>query len=72
MKESAVPDQTPNPAARQRFGIVLTVGLLLAAAGVSVRLDVVPGVVHGFLQMSSRLAPARQAIETLARESRER
>lgn len=42
----------------------------LAAAGVSVRLDVVPGVVHGFLQMSSRLAPARQAIEIIARESR--
>ena len=42
----------------------------LAAAGVPVRLDVVPGVVHGFLQMSSRLTPARQAIETIARESR--
>ena len=30
----------------------------LAVAGVSVRLDVVPGVVHGFLQMTSRLTPA--------------
>jgi acetyl esterase len=47
-----------------------TLAARLAAAGVSVRLDVVPGVVHGFLQMSSRLAPARQAIETIARESR--
>jgi acetyl esterase/lipase len=44
----------------------------LAAAGVSVRLDVVPGVIHGFLQMSSRLSPARQAIETIARETRGR
>ncbi len=42
----------------------------LAAAGVSVRLDVVPGVVHGFLQMSSRLAPARRAIEAIACEVR--
>lgn len=42
----------------------------LSAGGVSLRLDVVPGVVHGFLQMSSRLGPARQAIETLGRESR--
>ena len=40
----------------------------LAAAGVPVRLDVVPGVVHGFLQMSSRLGPAREAIATLAAE----
>jgi hypothetical protein len=35
LKETAVPDSTPNPAARQRFGIVFTVALLLAAAGVS-------------------------------------
>ena len=47
-----------------------TLAARLAAAGVSVRLDVIAGVVHGFLLMSSRLAPARQAIETLARESR--
>lgn len=47
-----------------------TLAARLAAAGVSVRLDVVPGVVHGFLQMSSRLAPARQAIEKIGRESR--
>jgi acetyl esterase len=40
----------------------------LAAAGVPVRLDVVPGVVHGFLQMSSRLGPAREAIATLTAE----
>jgi acetyl esterase len=40
----------------------------LATADVPVRLDVVPGVVHGFLQMSSRLAPARDAIATLAAE----
>jgi acetyl esterase len=40
----------------------------LADADVPVRLDVVPGVVHGFLQMSSRLGPARDAIATLADE----
>lgn len=40
----------------------------LAAAGVPFRLDVVPGVVHGFLQMSSRLDPARDAIAMLAAE----
>jgi acetyl esterase len=40
----------------------------LAAAGVATRLDIVPGVVHGFLQMSARLAPARQAITTIASE----
>jgi acetyl esterase len=40
----------------------------LAAAGVATRLDIVPGVVHGFLQMSSRLAPAQQAITTISGE----
>lgn len=40
----------------------------LAAQGVSFRLDVVPGVVHGFLQMSARLAPARMAIALIAAE----
>ena len=38
----------------------------LAAAGVRYRLDVFPGVVHGFLQMSRDLAPARKALETAA------
>jgi acetyl esterase len=42
----------------------------LAAAGVPLRLDVIPGVVHGFLQMSSRLAPARAAIALIAAEIR--
>ena len=32
------------------------------------RLDIVPGVVHGFLQMSSRLSPALQATATIAAE----
>jgi acetyl esterase len=40
----------------------------LAAAGVPFRLDILPGVVHGFLQMSSRLGPARDAISMLAAE----
>ena len=44
----------------------------LADADVPVRLDVVPGVVHGFLQMSSRLGPARQAIAMLAAEIRKK
>ena len=42
----------------------------LASAGVPFRLDVMPGVVHGFLLMSSRLGPARDAIALLAREIR--
>jgi acetyl esterase len=42
----------------------------LAAAGVPLRLDVIPGVVHGFLQMSSRLAPARDSIALIAAEIR--
>jgi acetyl esterase len=42
----------------------------LAAYGVPARLDVVPGVVHGFLQMSSRLTPALQAITTIAADLR--
>jgi acetyl esterase len=44
----------------------------LAAADVPVRLDVVPGVVHGFLQMSSRLGPARDAIAMLGAEIRKK
>ncbi len=40
----------------------------LVEAGVPVRLDVVPGVVHGFLQMTARLAPAMAATETIAAE----
>jgi acetyl esterase len=42
----------------------------LAQAGVPYRLDNVPGVTHGFLQMSSRLAPARDAIASIAAEIR--
>jgi acetyl esterase len=42
----------------------------LAAFGVPARLDVVPGVVHGFLQMSSQLSPAMQATKTIAAELR--
>lgn len=42
----------------------------LAAAGVPYRLDSIPGVTHGFLQMSSRLAPARDAIAMIAAEIR--
>lgn len=38
----------------------------LAAVGVPVRLDVVPGVVHGFLQMTTRLPPAMTATRTIA------
>lgn len=34
----------------------------LAAAGISFRLDVVPGVVHGFLRMARDLPAARQAL----------
>jgi acetyl esterase len=42
----------------------------LVAHGVPTRLDIVPGVVHGFLQMSSRLPPAMQATRTIAAELR--
>lgn len=42
----------------------------LAAAGVPYRLDCVPGVTHGFLQMSSRLAPARDTIAAIGAEIR--
>ena len=37
----------------------------LAEAGVPVRLDVVPGVIHGFMLMTRRLAPARAALAKL-------
>jgi acetyl esterase len=40
----------------------------LAEAGVATRLDIVPGVVHGFLQMTGRLGPARRATALIARE----
>jgi acetyl esterase len=40
----------------------------LAAAGVPTRLDIVPGVVHGFLQMTARLEPARRATAAIATE----
>jgi acetyl esterase len=40
----------------------------LTDAGVPVRLDVVPGVNHGFLQMSARLAPALEATKAIAAE----
>jgi acetyl esterase len=36
--------------------------------GVAARLDLVPGVVHGFLQMTSKLAPAREATRLIAAE----
>jgi acetyl esterase len=42
----------------------------LAAHGVAVRLDVVPGVTHGFLQMTARLEPARRATTLIAAELR--
>jgi acetyl esterase len=42
----------------------------LAAAGVPFRLDVVPGVVHGFLQMSLRLPPASEAIAEIGAQIR--
>jgi acetyl esterase len=40
----------------------------LASAGVPFRLDIIPGVIHGFLQMTSRLGPARNAMAMLASE----
>lgn len=40
----------------------------LATAGVPVRLDIVSGVVHGFLQLTARLEPARRATATIAAE----
>jgi acetyl esterase len=40
----------------------------LASAGVPLRLDIIPGVIHGFLQMTSRLGPARDAVAMLAAE----
>jgi len=40
----------------------------LAGAGVPYRMDVIPGVVHGFLQMTALLGPARRAIATIADE----
>jgi acetyl esterase len=40
----------------------------LAAAGVPIRLDVVPGVAHGFLQMSAQLPPALAATKAIGAE----
>lgn len=40
----------------------------LAEAGVQVRLDVIPGVTHGFLQLSSQLTPALDAVQTISAE----
>lgn len=40
----------------------------LAEADVPLRLDIVPGVVHGFLQMSERLEPALETTKSVARE----
>jgi acetyl esterase len=46
--------------------------LMLAGAlvhhGIPTRLDLVPGVIHGFLQMTSKLAPAREATRLIATE----
>ncbi|HUZ62936.1 MAG TPA: alpha/beta hydrolase fold domain-containing protein [Acetobacteraceae bacterium] len=42
----------------------------LAAAGVPTRLDLIPGVIHGFLQMTDRLAPARAALGLIADQIR--
>ena len=40
----------------------------LARDGVECRLDIVPGVVHGFLQMTGRLRPARNATAMISAE----
>ena len=40
----------------------------LAAHDVPCRLDIVPGVIHGFLQMSARLSPARRALGLIVQE----
>jgi acetyl esterase len=40
----------------------------LADAGVACRMDVIPGVAHGFLQMSAVLTPARAALAAIASE----
>ena len=40
----------------------------LARHGVACRLDIVPGVVHGFLQMTGRLEPARKATAMISAE----
>ena len=42
----------------------------LAIAGIPVRLEIIPGVVHGFLQMSAYLDPALAAIQRIAAEIR--
>ena len=40
----------------------------LAQHGVACRLDIVPGVVHGFLQMTGKLTPARDATKLISAE----
>ena len=40
----------------------------LARHGVPSRLDIVPGVVHGFMQMTGRLEPARDAMDMISAE----
>ena len=40
----------------------------LARHGVGCRLDIVPGVIHGFLQMTGQLGPARDAVATISAE----
>jgi acetyl esterase len=42
----------------------------LAAAGIRYRLDVLPGLVHGFLQMTALARPAREAVTIIADEIR--
>jgi acetyl esterase len=42
----------------------------MARHGVAVRLDVVPGVIHGFLQMTARLEPAMKAAKMIGAELR--
>ena len=40
----------------------------LARHGIACRLDIVPGVVHGFLQMTGKLTPAREATAMISAE----
>jgi len=43
----------------------------LASAGVPLRLDVLPGLVHGFLQLTALVRPAREAVTLIADEIRQ-
>lgn len=40
----------------------------LARHGIACRLDIVPGVAHGFLQMTGKLTPAREATGMISTE----